>query len=48
PNLNALAPSFAQVQSAVSQGVGAMPAYGAQLSQSEIEALAAYVVEATR
>lgn len=48
PNLNALGPSLAQVQSAVSQGVGAMPAYGAQLSQSEIEALAAYVVEATR
>ena len=48
PNLNALGPSLAQVQSAVSQGVGAMPAYGAHLSQSEIEALAAYVVEATR
>ena len=48
PNLNALGPSLEQVQSAVSQGVGAMPAYGAQLSQSEIEALAAYVVEATR
>jgi DMSO/TMAO reductase YedYZ molybdopterin-dependent catalytic subunit/cytochrome c553 len=48
PNLNVLGPSLTQVQSAVSQGVGAMPAYGAQLSQSEIEALAAYVVEATR
>jgi len=48
PNLNQLSPSFAQVESAIAQGVGAMPAYGAQLSQSEIEALAAYVVEATR
>ena len=48
PNLNQLSPSLAQVESAIAQGVGAMPAYGAQLSQSEIEALAAYVVEATR
>ena len=48
PNLNPLSPSLAQVESAIAQGVGAMPAYGAQLSQSEIEALAAYVVEATR
>ena len=48
PNLNQLSPSLAQVKSAIAQGVGAMPAYGAQLSESEIEALAAYVVEATR
>ena len=48
PNLNQLSPTLAQVESAVAQGVGAMPAYGAQLSQREIEALAAYVVEATR
>jgi len=48
PNLNQLSPSLAQVESAIAQGVGAMPGYGAQLSQSEIEALAAYVVEATR
>ena len=48
PNLNQLSPSLAQVESAVAQGVGAMPAYGAQLTDSEIAALAAYVVEATR
>lgn len=48
PNLNTLKPSLAQVQSAVTQGVGAMPAYGAQLSASDIEALAAYVVESTQ
>ena len=48
PNLNQLSPSLAQVQSAIAQGVGAMPAYGAQLSENEIAALAAYVVEATR
>ena len=48
PNLNQLSPSLAQVERAVAQGVGAMPAYGAQLTDSEIAALAAYVVEATR
>ena len=48
PNLNQLSPSLAQVESAIAQGVGAMPAYGAQLSQTEITALATYIVEATR
>ena len=48
PNLNQLSPSLAQVESAIAQGVGAMPAYGAQLSQTEISALATYIVEATR
>jgi DMSO/TMAO reductase YedYZ molybdopterin-dependent catalytic subunit/cytochrome c553 len=48
PNLNQLSPSLAQVEIAVAQGVGAMPAYGAQLTENEIAALAAYVVEATR
>ena len=48
PNLNQLSPSLLQVESAVAQGVGAMPAYGAQLTETEIAALAAYVVEATR
>ena len=48
PNLNQLSPSLAQVESAIAQGVGAMPAYGAQLSQTEIAALATYIVEATR
>jgi len=48
PNLNQLSPSLAQVENAIAQGVGAMPAYGAQLSENEIAVLAAYVVEATR
>ena len=48
PNLNQLSPSLAQVKSAIAQGVGAMPAYGAQLSENEIAALATYIVEATR
>ena len=48
PNLDKLKPGMAQVRSAVSQGVGAMPAYGDQLTSAEIEALAAYVVESTQ
>jgi len=32
----------------MTQGVGAMPAYGGQLSTHEVDALAAYVFEATR
>lgn len=47
PNLNALKPTADRVNKAVAQGVGAMPAFGAQLSQQEIEALAAYVAEAS-
>lgn len=47
PNLNVLQPTSARVRVAVSQGVGAMPSFGAQLSAHEIEALAAYVAEAT-
>ena len=46
-NLNQFSPSLAQVESAIAQGVGAMPACGAQLSLKEKEALAAYVMEAT-
>lgn len=46
PNLNTLKPTIEQVFTAVSQGVGAMPAYGAQLSETERRALAAYVAEA--
>jgi DMSO/TMAO reductase YedYZ molybdopterin-dependent catalytic subunit/mono/diheme cytochrome c family protein len=48
PNLNLLKPSEAQVSKAISQGVGIMPSFGAQLSKDEIAALAAYVAETTR
>jgi DMSO/TMAO reductase YedYZ molybdopterin-dependent catalytic subunit/cytochrome c553 len=48
PNLNVLKPTEAQVAQAVSQGVGIMPSFGAQLSSDEIAALAAYVAETTR
>jgi len=47
PNLNTLKPTADQVYAAVSQGIGAMPAYGARLSETERRALAAYVAEAS-
>lgn len=43
PNLNALAPSEAQIAQAVTNGVGAMPAYGEQLSDAQVRQIAAYV-----
>jgi DMSO/TMAO reductase YedYZ molybdopterin-dependent catalytic subunit/mono/diheme cytochrome c family protein len=43
PNLNALAPSEEQIAAAVSNGVGAMPAYGDRLSDAQIQQIAAYV-----
>lgn len=48
PNLDVLRPDEARVRLAVGQGVGAMPAFGAQLSEVEIDALAAYIAEVTR
>jgi len=43
PNLNALGPSEAQIAQAVTNGVGAMPAYGEQLSEAQVQQIAAYV-----
>lgn len=48
PNLDALQPTMAQVQSAVRNGVGAMPAFKGTLTEAQIEQIARYVVEATR
>ncbi|KAA9134153.1 molybdopterin-dependent oxidoreductase [Marinihelvus fidelis] len=48
PNLDVLKPGADRVRLAVEQGVGAMPAFDALLTETEIEALAAYVAEATR
>ena len=48
PDLSQLSLSLAQVESVIAQGVGAMPAYRDQLSEKEIAALAAYVMEVTR
>ena len=48
PNLDSLDPSLARVETAIKNGVGIMPAFGGQLSATEIAALAAYVNETTR
>lgn len=47
PNLDTLKPSQDQVMRAVRQGVGAMPAFGAQLNENEMRALSVYVSEVT-
>jgi len=43
PHLNALGPSEEQIVAAVTNGVGAMPAYGDRLSEEQIQQIAAYV-----
>ncbi|MFV0277130.1 MAG: c-type cytochrome [Parahaliea sp.] len=45
PSLDVLQPGAQQVLAAVSNGVGAMPAFGQQLSPDEIRALATYIAE---
>lgn len=44
PNLDDLEPTADQVRTAVTGGVGVMPAYGESLTEAQIEALAAYIV----
>ena len=46
PNLDELQPSFEQVLNAVRTGPGIMPSYSDQLSDDEIEDVAAYVSDA--
>ena len=43
PNLDDLKPDFATVQNQVENGGGGMPAFGGDLSQEEIDAVARYV-----
>jgi mono/diheme cytochrome c family protein len=45
PNLDAATPSLALVAERVRNGKGAMPSFGAQLSDRDIDAVAAYVAE---
>jgi len=45
PNLNEIRPDIARVLSAVTNGIGVMPAYEGQLSTEEIKAVATYVAE---
>ena len=48
PNLDAMSPSQTQVMKAVRNGVGAMPDFSSQLSETQLSDLATYVVEATK
>ena len=45
PNLNEILPTKERVLTAVTRGIGVMPAYDGILSQSEIEAVSLYVSE---
>lgn len=47
PNLDELQPSFEAAVEQITNGGGAMPAFGDTLSDQEIRDLAAYVVEST-
>ena len=47
PNLNEIRPDIARVLSAVTNGIGVMPAYRRQLSAEEIKAVANYVAKST-
>ena len=47
PNLNEIRPGIARVLSAVTNGIGVMPAYEGQLSAKEIKAVANYVAKST-
>ena len=47
PNLNEIRPDIARVLSAVTNGIGVMPAYEGQLSTEEIKAVANYVAKST-
>ena len=47
PNLNEIRPGIARVLSAVTNGIGVMPAYEGQLSTEEIKAVANYVAKST-
>jgi cytochrome c6 len=47
PNLNEIMPDIARVLSAVTNGIGVMPAYESILSAEEIKAVAIYVSEST-
>ena len=47
PNLNEIRPNKIRVITAVTNGIGVMPAYEGQLTSKEIEALAYYVSEST-
>jgi len=47
PNLDLLKPQLGQIVSAVTNGIGVMPAWGEILTQEEIEAVGYYVFNST-
>ena len=47
PNLDEIKPDIMRIISAVTNGIGVMPAYEGQLSKKEIKAVATYVAEST-
>ena len=47
PNLNEIKPDIMRIISAVTNGIGVMPAYEGQLSPEEIKAVANYVAKST-
>jgi len=47
PNLNEIKPEIMRVISAVTNGIGVMPAYEGELSTEEIKSLAIYVAQST-
>jgi cytochrome c6 len=47
PNLDQIKPDIMRIISAVSNGVGVMPAYEGQLSTEEIKSVATYVTQST-
>lgn len=48
PDLDALKPSYDQVRAALRDGVGVMPSFAATLDEDALDAVAAYVVHATK
>ena len=43
PNLDVLKPDVRQIRTAITQGVGAMPAYAEQLTDREVTALVTFI-----
>src|SRR5690554_7788479 len=48
PDLDALKPSYEQVRAALRDGVGVMPSFEGLLDEEALDAVAAYVVHATK
>jgi cytochrome c6 len=47
PNLDEIKPDIMRIVSAVTNGIGVMPAYEGELSTEEIKAVATYVAQST-